>query len=98
VTSLAVPKQAGLYFQPIDWRGQNLAPANFSIVRTEISIFVKIIPKSPRQASNSIDMNPFLLRIIRLSSDYDAVHFGGDLGCEEDENIWNGSPKILAQI
>jgi hypothetical protein len=39
-------------------------------------------------------MNPFLLRIIRLSSDYDAVHFGGDLGCEEDENIWNGSPKI----
>jgi hypothetical protein len=48
-------------------------------------------------ASNSIDINLFLLRIISLSSDYDAVHFGGDLGCEEDENIWNGSPK-LAQI
>jgi hypothetical protein len=29
VTSLAVPKQAGLYFQPIDWRGKNLAPATF---------------------------------------------------------------------
>ena len=28
-TSLAVPKLAGLYFQPIDWHGQNLAPATF---------------------------------------------------------------------
>jgi hypothetical protein len=28
-TSLAVPKQAGFYFQPIDWHEQNLAPATF---------------------------------------------------------------------
>jgi hypothetical protein len=28
-TSLVVPKQAGLYFQPIDWHGQNLAPVTF---------------------------------------------------------------------
>jgi hypothetical protein len=39
-------------------------------------------------------MDPFLLQTIRLSSDYDAVHFGGDLGCEEDENTWNGSPNL----
>ena len=28
-TSLAVPKQASLYFQPIDWREKNLAPVAF---------------------------------------------------------------------
>jgi hypothetical protein len=40
-------------------------------------------------------MDPFLLQTIRLSSDYDAVHFGGDLGCEDDENTWNGSPNLV---
>jgi hypothetical protein len=40
-------------------------------------------------------MDPFLLQAIGLSSDYDAVHFGGDLGCEEDENTWNGSPNLV---
>jgi hypothetical protein len=38
-------------------------------------------------ASNSIDLDPFLLQTVGLSSDYDAVHFGGDLVCEEDENM-----------
>jgi len=28
-TSLAVPKQASLYFQPIDWVRKNLAPVTF---------------------------------------------------------------------
>ena len=37
-------------------------------------------------ASNSIDMDPFLLQTVGLSSDFDAVHFGGDLVDEEDEN------------
>ena len=41
-------------------------------------------------ASNSIDMDPFLLQTIGLSSDYDAVHFSSDLVREEDENTWNG--------
>jgi hypothetical protein len=71
---------------------------NFSIVRTEISIFVKIIPNPfthTSTASNSIDMDPFLLQTIGLSSSYDAIHFGGDLGCEEDENTWNGSPNLV---
>jgi hypothetical protein len=26
---------------------------------------------------------------------YDAVHFGGDLGCEEDQNLWNGSSNLV---
>jgi hypothetical protein len=78
-----------------------LSAGDFSIVRTEISIFVKIIPKSLKPfihtstASNSIDMNPFLLQTTGLSSEYDVVHFGGDLGCEEDENTWNGSPNLV---
>ena len=46
-------------------------------------------------ASNSIDMDPFLLQAVGLSSDYDAVHFGGDLVREEDENTWNGSPDLV---
>jgi hypothetical protein len=100
---LAVLKQAGcsqtgwLVFSTNRLARAKFSASNFSIVRTEISIFVKIHSKITSTASNSIDTNPFLLQIIRLSSDYDAVHFGGDLGCEEDENIWNGSPK-LAQI
>jgi hypothetical protein len=46
-------------------------------------------------ASNSIDMDPFLVQTVGLSSDYDAVHFGGDLVREEDENTWNGSPSLI---
>jgi hypothetical protein len=46
-------------------------------------------------ASNSIDMDPFLLQTIGLSSGYDAVHFGGDLVHEEDENKWNCSPNLV---
>ena len=46
-------------------------------------------------ASNSIDMDPFLLQTVGLSSDYDAVHFGGDLVREEDENTWNGSLDLV---
>ena len=30
-----------------------------------------------------------------MSSDYDAVHFGGDLRREEDENTWNGSLNFV---
>jgi hypothetical protein len=30
-----------------------------------------------------------------LSSGYDAVHFGGDLGCGEDENTLNGWPNLV---
>jgi hypothetical protein len=44
--------------------------------------------------SNSIDMDPFQLQTVELSSNYDAVHFGGDLVREEDENTWNGSPSL----
>jgi hypothetical protein len=40
-------------------------------------------------------MDAFLLQTIGLSSGYDAVHFDGDLGCEEDENAWNGSPNLV---
>jgi hypothetical protein len=61
-------------------------------------IFVRVIPKlftHTLTGSNSIDMDPFLFQIVGLSSDYDAVHFGGDLGCEEDENTWNGSPNLV---
>ena len=36
--------------------------------------------------SNTIDMDPFLLQTVGLSSGYDTVHFGGDLVREEDEN------------
>jgi hypothetical protein len=47
-------------------------------------------------ASNSIDIDPFLLQtIVGMPSDYDAVHFGSDLVREEDENMWNGSPNLV---
>jgi len=46
-------------------------------------------------ASNSIDMDPFLLQTVGLSSNYDTVHLGGDLVREEDENTWNGSPDLV---
>ena len=77
---------------------ETLSAGNFLIVRTGISIFVKSISQlfaHTSTASNSNDMNPSLLQTIRLSSSYDAVHFGGDLGREEDENAWNGSPNLV---
>jgi hypothetical protein len=40
-------------------------------------------------------MEPSLIQTVGLSSDYDAVHFGGDLGREDDENAWNGSPNLV---
>jgi hypothetical protein len=40
-------------------------------------------------------MEPSLIQTVGLSSDYDAVHFGGDLGREEDENAWNGSLNLV---
>jgi hypothetical protein len=77
---------------------EKLSAGNFLIVRTGISIFVQSISQSfthTSTASISIDMNPSLLQTIRLSSGYDAVHFGGDLGHEEDESAWNGSPNLV---
>jgi hypothetical protein len=68
------------------------------IVRAGISIFVKIISQSSTHtstASNSIDIDSSLLQTVGLSSGHDAVHFGGDLGREEDENTWNGSPSLV---
>ena len=40
-------------------------------------------------------MDPSLVQTVGLSSDYDAVHFGGDLGLEEGENAWNGTPNLV---
>ena len=61
------------------------------IVLTRISIFGKnhftTIYTHTSTASNSIDMDPFLLQTVELSSNYDTVHFGGDLVREEDKNM-----------
>jgi hypothetical protein len=58
---------------------------------TGISIFGKnhftTIYTHTSTASNLIDMDPFLLQTVELSSNYDTVHFGGDLVREEDENM-----------
>jgi hypothetical protein len=40
-------------------------------------------------------MDPSLIQTTGLSSDYDAVRFGGDLGREKDENAWNGLPNLV---
>jgi hypothetical protein len=40
-------------------------------------------------------MDSSLLQTVELSFGYDAVYFGGDLGREEDENTWNGSPNLV---
>ena len=92
-TSLTVPKQASLYFQPIDWRRKNLAPVIFQQCAQKYQL-CKIILQSFTHiltASNSINMDSSLLQTVGLSSNYDAVHFGGDLGREEDEKQIHGT-------
>jgi hypothetical protein len=82
-TSLAITKQASLYSTNKLAR-ENLAPATFRQYVLKYQSFQNDLHTST--ASNSIDMDPFLLQTIGSFSDYDTVNFGGDLVCEEDEN------------